>query len=643
MPARSVSPDGLSNSVNGSAHSSRVGSSSSNGDGFVANGSFSGPNSGVFGDKVLLHPGSDLPSDAEAAALGLELSNGSPIVGVARAEADAATDSHAVAYSSLGSSVFVLSATTLGAGILALPYAMATLGWLFGSLLLLAVGLASSYSINLLLVTAASVGATTYEELGHALFPRFGRRLVVACTLVLIFGSLTAFFVIIGDTLGPAMQSIVHNDTNFFMQKKVLLVIAAIVLVYPLCLLRSIHALERWSFLAVGIILAFSVVVIVESGRALHAGTAAPAKDGSDPSLSRHFELFQGSTSLFEALPIICLAFTCQTMVFPIWNALIGGSGHPPSQRETGLAPAKSMWSVVNRALLLCGSLYLLVGCFGYALFGASTKGDVLNNFATNKPFWDTVRLLFTMAICIHYPVVHFGFRGAVLHTWFGGYTDAENNIRFHVLTVLTVLASLVLAIVLPDLSTVFSLTGALCAFPYCFMFPTLFFLRLHDPRARILYLRGPRANGIAQAAGGADTEANGGANGVSGSTNGPVTEDGSIGNGAVHDEEHGSAGAHGSFGTYQPLHNHDGADENEGPLGASIPKAQAAVVGLGARALTPSSTEAARWFRLPELSLARSKQIPAYALLATATVLWFVSIVVCFIDMVNTFKKDEK
>ena len=336
--------------------------------------------------------------------------------------------------SGANSSVFVLAATTLGAGILALPFAYSDLGWLLGSLLLIIVGLTSSYSINLLLTTARAVGATTYEDLGDAIFPKFGKRLVVATTLILIFGSLTAFFVIIADTFTPAVQNIVGNSTSFFVRRESLLVVIAIVFIFPLCLLRSIHALERWSFLAVGIILAFSILIVVDSIIKLHNGTAGPDSDGNNPDFRRNIQPAFFDTAMFEALPIICLAFTCQTMIFPIWNNLrpdlVDGV-----EVNTGLASVGSMQKVANRSLLLCGCLYLPVGLFGFFAFGLHTKGDVLNNFPTHEPFYDVVRICFTLAIGIHYPVVHFGFRSAILTTWYAEFTDKQNRRRFFIIT----------------------------------------------------------------------------------------------------------------------------------------------------------------------------------------------------------------
>lgn len=517
---------------------------------------------------------------------------------------DGASGEHA--QSSVNSSVFVLAATTLGAGILALPYAMSVLGWLFGSLLLIAIGCASSYSIRLLLRTAETVGATTYEELGHAIFPKFGRRMVVACTLVLIFGSLTAFFVIIADTITPAVQNIVGGSDPFFTHREVLLVIVAITVVYPLCLLRSIHALERWSFLAVGIILTFSVIVIIDAIRVWARGEAGPDADGNNPDIGKNVGAIEVSWKMFEAIPIICLAFTCQTMVFPIWNALIGGSGRGPTETETGLAPPSRMGTVVNRSLVVCGLLYLPVGCFGFLLFGQSTKGDVLNNFSTTSTFWDVVRLGFTLAICIHYPVVHFGFRTAILQTWFGAYTDAQNLRRFHVLTVLAVVASLGLALALPNLSTVFGLTGALCAFPYCFMFPTLFYLHLHRPGAQVLYLRGPRARAAEAAAAEAAAASAGG-------------------EGLVHAS--GSFGSTGGGGGYQPLHNHD--DSRNG------------LASIEVDSVSPSGRVHHASPLLPPSGLSPAERIPAYTLLGVTAFLWLVSIGVCFKDMVQKLSED--
>jgi len=494
--------------------------------------------------------------------------------------------------SSINSSVFVLSATTLGAGILALPNAFSQLGWILGGLMLLAVGLTTSYSIRLLLNTAHAVGATTYEDLGAVMYPRRGRTIVVATTLVLIFGSLTAFFVIIADTVTPAMQSLfgyeeaaaASSSTThipFLLRRAFVLSCVALCVVFPLCLLKSIHALEKCSFLAVGIILVFSLIVIVHAAEQLSDGTAGPDAEGKNPNVGRNVKPFNFGVTMFEALPVICLAFTCQTMVFPIWAALVGEEeadgdgevtnsedendhqhqqkhggpssphtsdlyddaiiGHtqrspqsdqhassfpygnpscpidgssstmvsvvqssdtngtcPPSNvpsdfqfGSTGLAPPTSMQKVVNRSLTLCATLYLPVGIFGFFCFGLNTNGDILNNFPSNNTFYDLVRLVFTLAICIHYPVVHFGFREAILNTWYPGVSGRRRTKIFYVITTSACLTSLVLALLLPNLSTVFQLTGALCAFPYCFMFPTLFYLRLHKHVEELVMLPG--------------------------------------------------------------------------------------------------------------------------------------------------------
>ena len=384
---------------------------------------------------------------------------------------DHSSSSSAPEQSSVNSSVFVLSASTLGAGILALPHAMSLLGWLFGSLLLLAVGLTSSYAIRLLLETAKAVGAVSYEELGHAIFPRFGRRLVVSCTLILIFGSLTAFFVIIADTVTPALQSITGAPHSVWTRREVLLSLVAIVVVFPLCLLRSIHALERWSYLAVGIIFAFSMLVIAESVRALKDGSAGPDSNDQNPDVASNVRLVDAQVQMFEALPIICLAFTCQTMIFPLWKSLTtaknttkkavssgaGAGAHGLSHEhqalrehehqhqheheedsvanvDTGLAPTDRMWSVVNRSMVLCSLLYLPVGVFGFFAFGQNTKGDILTNYPSSN-FFDAVRLAFALAICIHYPVIHFGFRLAILLTWYGQYDEQQNRKRFLIIT----------------------------------------------------------------------------------------------------------------------------------------------------------------------------------------------------------------
>jgi len=82
---------------------------------------------------------------------------------------------HDVRKTSMSASISILSATTLGAGTLALPYAISQTGWLFGLLLLVAMAFVSAYAVRILIRAAITARVQSYEELGSVAFPKWGR------------------------------------------------------------------------------------------------------------------------------------------------------------------------------------------------------------------------------------------------------------------------------------------------------------------------------------------------------------------------------------------------------------------------------------------------------------------------------------
>lgn len=135
-------------------------------------------------------------------------------------------------------------------------------------------------------------------------------------------------------------------------------------------------------------------------------------------------------------------------------------------------------------------------------------QSDVLNSFGKDTAS-QLLRLGFTVAILIHYPVVHFSFRETVSTALNPKVQESTNpaeplqelllpslsdsssespavpaaaqpmSTRMHVIaTSATCFATLGISLVLPHLSDIFSLTGSLCAFPYCFIIPSMIYLR---------------------------------------------------------------------------------------------------------------------------------------------------------------------
>ena len=98
---------------------------------------------------------------------------------------------------------------------------------------------------------------------------------------------------------------------------------------------------------------------------------------------------------VFAGLPIIMFAFSCQVNVISIYEEL-----------ET--ASLERMSIVANSTVAICVLVYLLAGGFGYLEFGSATLDNVLTNFCvgvTRDPLVITAYICITVTVVMAFPL----------------------------------------------------------------------------------------------------------------------------------------------------------------------------------------------------------------------------------------------
>lgn len=359
--------------------------------------------------------------------------------------------------------IFLLSATVLGAGILAIPHTFDLCGIVNTSIALLVVAVVNSYAIWMMMRASDTVNVTSYEDLADKSFPFLGKYITVFFFNILLFGSLSSFLVIIADLLKDIFRYI-SPGYHWYTDRTVLLFVFTIIFVFPLSMLRNISLLEYSSFVAVILISFFTGVILYKGSMRIHQTnnnhTDVVPIDWSHVKYAS-FQL----KDIFQSLPIIALAYSCQTNVFPIRAEL-----HDPKIGRM---------NVVNiSANLISAVLYIAMGFFGYILYldiPTNTGGNIIN--ALPEDLFSTIlRALFCIAILFHYPVLHYGMRNSVQLTFFPDLPFSW--FRHTVITILIMGCTLLFAITVPSLSKVIGLTGSLAAFPICYMFPALFYIK---------------------------------------------------------------------------------------------------------------------------------------------------------------------
>jgi len=166
------------------------------------------------------------------------------------------------------------------------------------------------------------------------------------------------------------------------------------------------------------------------------------------------------TADIFAAMPLVCFAFQCQIIVPEVYSEL-----KDPSLRRMNIVFASS--------LTLCFLMYAFVGVFGYALFGEEVNGDVLLSFSNDYTPALLGRLCMAFHVTLAYPINSFPCRLAFLSLIFK--QKSISNLLFYGITFSMFFFNLIFAILIPEVTIVFTLSGATLGVALIFIFPSLF------------------------------------------------------------------------------------------------------------------------------------------------------------------------
>ena len=397
-----------------------------------------------------------------------------------------------------------LCSATLGAGILSLPFAFYQTGVVLGLVLLGVAGSMTALSIDLLAHAASYAQYTgdSYEELAERVI---GQRLSIeVCMLVFCIGCAVAYIMAVGGILTSAIGE---------QHEKVALVIVWATTMVPLSLLRSMKALSSAS--AIG---------LASIGTLIFCSTVDYFIIPNTLSLEDYTLPSSGWKSVLTALPVVLFAFSCQPNVCTIYRELEG----PEEQKR------HAMQRVAISAVTMCGVLYTAVGIVVLATFGSEVLPNLLSNYHSKGSFMQVAVGAMALAVTLAYPLNIFPARVTVMGLWrkraasnrtanenltqalledaqdveenqdeenddedetiyrasdpiHSGPSDdeaSENMLLHYGTTILLTTLTLVLALVLPNISVVFGLLGGTASSWLGFVIPGWLGVRTGRPWA---------------------------------------------------------------------------------------------------------------------------------------------------------------
>lgn len=356
--------------------------------------------------------------------------------------------------------LFNVSNSTIGAGILAIPFSFHQSGVVLGSIILCLVCIIATLAAHFLIRACEISKEYTFKRIGMKAFQSLFKKqkhshyvgiMIDLLIIVFCFGVIVGYISIVGDYSAGLFKIMLSSDGsggndgsngvfqvlssrsfNFFL---------TVLILFPLTCLKRIGFLFFTSYFAVICVVYVLLVIIVGFFIKLPS---------LDKRLDHSILLFQTPENIFQlfvAFPILFFSFGNSITLIPIYLELKNRS-------------QKKMSHIVNGASLICLTCYLIAGIFGYIKFGDSgIRDNILNSFPNRTSIW-IIFAKFSMIILsgVAYPLVHFPLRETLDHLLFP--KKPFSYVRWIVEALVFAILIVVTLLIPFDLVTIFGLTG---------------------------------------------------------------------------------------------------------------------------------------------------------------------------------------
>lgn len=392
-----------------------------------------------------------------------------------------------LATADVGSAVFNLATTIIGAGIMALPATMRVLGVPLGLFAIVLMGLLSELSIEMLVHNLTLTKLWTFGDLVGEAMGWAARALSQLCIVVNNGGVLIVYLIIMGDVLSGSEHHVGllegwTGSSGWWNNRKLIVFLTMLTILAPLSSLRKIDSLKFTSAASVALAVLFVVLSSTIALAKLAAGKLETPR--MLPSLNSKRAILE----LLTVIPIMSNAFVCHFNVPPIYLEL--------KERS----PAK-MFKVGRITAVLCVLVYSATALSGYLMFGDLTNSDVLANFDSDLgiPFSrvlnDAIRIGYVLHLMLVFPVIHFSLRQTIDAILFP--KAAESKRRFAILTFVLLGLTFLGSTVIPNIWVAFQFTGATTGLSLGFVFPALVVIRSKFKRGKQAHESLPLAWGM--------------------------------------------------------------------------------------------------------------------------------------------------
>jgi len=362
--------------------------------------------------------------------------------------------------------LFTLTQNILGAGVLALPFAIRSGGIVGGFGLLTLIYFLTVCSMGALVLLANCIGEFSYKGQAVKTFGGGLSTLFEVWVLCYTLGICIGYPILLGDFL----SSIIHEmGAADWCTPQLCMIVAVLTVCWPFSCAPTLGTLGKLSVLGVLFITSTVVIVIYRY--------ADGSYGGRDEGGVKAF-VFKDFGSCF---PILVGAFGAHFNIPALYKEVAPQAGAADwGTTIEGRAAFRTMMRVIVWSLTVCAAIYAIGGGIVYATFGNLTQDDFTKNFKQDDPLIIFVRGTMALSICISFPLVMVSARTAVFNLvlrprgW-----EMSALVRIGLTSVLVLLCLGLALLAGGDLGTVLAYNGSIFGTPICYVAPALMYLRL--------------------------------------------------------------------------------------------------------------------------------------------------------------------
>ena len=323
-------------------------------------------------------------------------------------------------------SIFNLTTTVVGAGLLSLPFSFSIGGILPAAVSLIFTTIVSLFS-GLLLVDSlsylpASIRVFNYEDIAQFAFGKIGRVSVLVTIIVLLLPSHMAYMIITRDQLDLVIQfalsqaniSVTASTLGVYLTQPYIVQTLSYLPILPILFLPSLRYLAYSSLFGL-------VCIVFVSASFVYLSAYNLVENTHNISIQAVCEVFLNITnasssnfvtciplwpkSIFEFLhsfTITALVFVCHFNILPLKAEL-----YKPTSYRVKLS--------ILATVVIAFILYVVTIVFTLLEFGSLTKADVMQNYDQANILFVVGRIALFLSLLLSYPLLLFPCRAAII------------------------------------------------------------------------------------------------------------------------------------------------------------------------------------------------------------------------------------